>query len=413
VLRPVATATDSSALREVLRTAASRLNASSSDYVPELVDAVLNSARQCRASDVHLIPTESDYKLSWRVDGLLHSVDRFPTPIGARMATRLKVLSHLLTYETTVPQEGRIESSSDRSETRVSSFPTIFGEKIVVRLFAASGSFERLDDLGLPPDVVASLRRDLEQTGGVIIITGPAGSGKTTTAYAALRELADKSAGTRSLVSLEDPVEGVIPGVSQSQVGGHPEFDMARGLRSIVRQDPEVILVGEIRDRSVAEVVFQAALSGHLVITTFHAGQSAQAVSRLSEMGIEPYLLRSCILNVISQRLIRRLCRCVVPPSSTDPGLLPPGCLTEIGRTDCPECRGTGYSGRVAIAESLRPTTVELARSILSRDDAQRINELAVAAGMISLRSRAEAAVAAGETSLAELYRVLGSSDTL
>jgi general secretion pathway protein E len=259
----------------------------------------------------------------------------------------------------------------------------------------------------LPAEIVDSLRRLLDETAGVILLTGPAGSGKTTTIYAALRELANKTQGGRSLVSLEDPIEVVVQGVSQSQVNPAAGFDMAGGLRSLLRQDPEVMMVGEIRDRGTAETVFQASLTGHLVLTTFHAGSAAQAINRLSDMGIEPYLLRSGVRAILCQRLLRRLCSCAKSSAEEEARL---GLAVGVVRipSGCPECAGTGYRGRFVLTEMLLPSHSDLGRAILSRSDARELENLAVEAGMVTQRQRASDAVAAGWTSPAEVRRVLG-----
>jgi type II secretory ATPase GspE/PulE/Tfp pilus assembly ATPase PilB-like protein len=400
-----------------------RLPAETSDpqYVPEVVATVLAAAREARATDVHLVPGADALRMLWRVDGVLQPVADFPADLAPRIISRLKVLARLLTYRVDVPQEGRLNSDLEggqgetSDETRLSTFPTLFGEKAVIRLFVGEGRFRRLDELGLPDEALTRLKNLLDETSGVILLTGPAGSGKTTTIYAALRELADKSAGGRSLVSLEDPVEVVVPGVAQSQVQPASGFDMPTGLRSLLRQDPEVIMVGEIRDRGTAETVFQAALTGHLVLTTFHAGSAAQAINRLSDMGIEPYLLRSAIRAILCQRLVRRLCSCAKESGAEEDRL---GLTLEGNTTDnppvvrvpagCAQCQGTGYRGRFLLTEMLSPEPSELGRAILSRSDAARLEELAVAAGMVTQYNRACQAVAEGLTSPAEIRRVLG-----
>jgi type II secretory ATPase GspE/PulE/Tfp pilus assembly ATPase PilB-like protein len=408
-------------------------------YVPQLVALILASAREARATDVHLVPTEERVAMHWRIDGVLQPVAQFPSELAPRIIARLKVLARLLTYQTEVPQEGRLEGESG-DETRLSTFPTLFGEKAVIRLFVGAGRYLRIDELGLPSETSQTLQRLLDETGGVILVTGPAGSGKTTTIYAALRELADKTRGGRSLVSLEDPIEVVVPGVAQSQVQPVAGFDMATGLRSLMRQDPEVIMVGEIRDRATAEIVFQAALTGHLVLTTFHAGSAAQAINRLSDMGIEPYLLRSAVRAILCQRLVRRLCSCARVTAATDDRLGlpiapvsdvedrgskiedrglsrssildprssgPPSVSLPVG---CPDCHGTGYRGRFLLTEMLLPEQSELGRAILSQGDAARLEQLAVEAGMVTQYNRACQAVSAGLTSPAEIRRVLGFS---
>jgi len=386
-----------------------RLDVNDPQAAPQLVTAVLTAARAARATDVHLVPGANELEMRWRIDGVLQKITGFPAVLAPRVVARLKVLSQLLTYRTDIPQEGRLHGPAGDSadEVRVSTFPTLFGEKAVIRLFAGAGRFHRLDDLGLPTDVVDPLRSLLGETGGVILVTGPAGSGKTTTIYAALRELADKSRGGRSLVSLEDPIEVVVPGVSQSQVNPAAGFDMAGGLRSLLRQDPEVMMVGEIRDRGTAETVFQASLTGHLVLTTFHAGSAAQSINRLSDMGIEPYLLRSGVRAILCQRLLRRLCQCAKTSADDAQRLGLPVSVVRVPG-GCAECGGTGYHGRFLLAELLLPQQTELGRAILSRSDAGELERLAVEAGMTTQRERAHEAVAAGWTSPDEVRRVLG-----
>lgn len=381
---------------------------SGADYgAPELVSAILSAASDAGASDVHLLPDENGLIMSWRIDGVLHFVCEFPSDLAANVVARLKVLSELLTYRTDVPQEGRIRSKDAAIEMRVSTFPTLHGEKAVVRLFVGSGQYRYLNDLGLPDEVCAATKRMLLESGGIILIVGPAGSGKTTTIYACLRELVNKFAAQRSLVSLEDPIEAVVPGVAQSQINPTAGFDYETGLRSLMRQDPEVIAVGEIRDRKTAETVFQASLTGHLVLTTFHAGSAAGAISRLADMGIEPYLLRTGILGILSQRLVRRLCECAEVCGAPEGHL---GLDVEEAREPqgCDRCGGTGYQGRLVLAELLIPDLKETGRAILSRSDATEIEELAVKAGMVPRRRRACDAVNAGLTSPAEVRRVFG-----
>jgi type II secretory ATPase GspE/PulE/Tfp pilus assembly ATPase PilB-like protein len=386
-----------------------RLEANDPQHVPQLVDAILASARSAHATDVHLVPLADSLAMHWRIDGVLQPIAEFPAAVGPRVVSRLKVMAQLLTYRTDVPQEGRLTGASGATadEVRISTFPTVFGEKAVVRLFAGSGTFRRLDELGLPGEVLEAFRGLLDETGGVLLVTGPAGSGKTTTIYAALRELADKTHGGRSLVSLEDPIEVIVPGVAQSQVNATAGFDMATGLRSLLRQDPEVMMVGEIRDRETAQTVFQASLTGHLVLTTFHAGSAAQAVNRLSDMGIEPYLLRAGVRAILCQRLVRRLCGCAKSSADDEARLGLPVGLVRIP-AGCADCGGTGYRGRFVLTEILLPEPGELGRAILAQSDAGTLERLAVEAGMVPQMQRACAAVAAGWTSPAELRRVLG-----
>ena len=394
----------------------------------EIVDSLLSSAQVAGASDVHIILDSGGSQVCWRIDGVLHEVTRIGAEIAPNVVARLKVLAELLTYRTEVPQEGRVRhtqvsagskskqtepqeplaGSDQMVEMRLSTFPTLYGEKAVVRLFVGSGAFRQLDQLGLPAEILGGLGDLLLESGGVILVCGPAGSGKTTTIYAALREVVDKSRGERSLVSLEDPIEAVVSGVAQSQVNPAAGFDYETGLKSLMRQDPEVILVGEIRDRLTAETVFQAALTGHLVLTTFHAASAAGAVCRLSDMGIEPYLLRTGVLGIVAQRLVRKLCECSLEASSEEDrlGLDVSLCRVPVG---CEKCRSTGYSGRLLLAELLRPEG-DLGRAILSRSDADELESLAVESGMKTRWTNACEAVEAGLTSPAEVRRVFGFS---
>lgn len=378
-------------------------------YVVDVVDHILAGARHAGASDVHLQPMPSGLEMRWRIDGVLQSVDVFPPAIAPNVIARLKVMSELLTYRSDVPQEGRIRSAQgwEQGEIRVSTFPTLHGEKAVVRLFAASRQFQRLGDLGLPGEVTETLSRLLQETSGAILLCGPAGSGKTTTIYACLRELVAASGGTRSLVTLEDPIEAALDGVSQSQVNLPAGFDLPTGLRSLMRQDPEVIVVGEIRDTVTAETAFQASLTGHLVLSTFHAGGAAGALGRLADMGIEPYLLRSGILAIVCQRLVRTLCDCATWSDAPDArlGLDAPRVRVPVG---CDACSWTGYKGRMVLAELLVPDHPEIARAVLARADVPTLEAAAVSSGMRDRWSRAAEAVASGLTSPAEVRRVLG-----
>ena len=379
------------------------------DYVPRLVTWILQSARDASATDVHLVPHADGLQMDWRIDGVLHPVARFEPEFAPKIVARLKVVSGLLTYRCDIPQEGRIAADIDEVETRISTFPTLHGEKAVVRLFAAEGQYLHLNQLGLPDDIGPKLKRLLGETSGVILLTGPAGSGKTTTIYSCLREIVDESHGGRSLVSLEDPIEVIVPGVAQSQVNDSVGFTLEHGLRSLMRQDPEVIMVGEIRDRSTAETVFQASLTGHLVITTFHAGSAAGSISRLLDMGIEPYLLRSSLRAILSQRLIRRLCGCASKNDSSDVIGADVRLASASKPVGCERCNGTGYSGRTLLTEMIEPDSHATAHAILAKQDTATIHSAAVSSGMIPQSERAIRAVETGQTSVEEIYRVLGS----
>jgi type II secretory ATPase GspE/PulE/Tfp pilus assembly ATPase PilB-like protein len=374
--------------------------------VTRVIERVLEAARAGGASDVHFVPGGEELQMLWRLDGVLQPVQSFPRNMAPNLVARLKVLADLLTYRVDVPQEGRIREGDGEAEMRVSTFPTLFGEKAVVRLFVGSGRYRTLGDLGFPDDVDARLRRHLLGRGGALFVTGPAGSGKTTTVYACLRELVDHFSSEKSLVTLEDPVEAVLPGVAQSQIRPAAGFDYETGLKSLMRQDPDVIMVGEVRDRTTAETVYQASMTGQLVLTTFHAGSAGEAISRLADMGIEPYLLRSGTLAVLSQRLVRMLCTCKreASPSAEGTTATPPG----DNAGGCEDCRGTGYRGRTVLTEFLDPELHRQAHASFGRADAREIERRAVADGMATRWDAAERAVALGNTSAEEIRRVLG-----
>ncbi|MFZ5831896.1 MAG: GspE/PulE family protein, partial [Planctomycetota bacterium] len=313
-----------------LQKALDRLKPSDPQFAVQAVDTVLAAARASGASDVHWQPTAEGMSVRFRIDGVLQPVHMLPAAAAPNLAARLKVIAGLLTYRTDFPQEGRMRTAprteekqrngpavpsreagetiltANETEMRVSTFPTLHGERVVVRLFGRRQDFQFPADLGLPDDILATLTRLLGETSGAILVSGPAGSGKTTTVYACMRELLRQHP-CRSLVSIEDPVEAELPGVGQAQVHANVGLDLATGLRFLMRQDPEVIMVGEIRDRATADAAMQASLTGHLLLSTFHAGSAAETVGRLLDMGIEPYVLRSGLMAILNQRLLRRL----------------------------------------------------------------------------------------------------------
>ncbi len=356
-----------------------------------LVEKLLDSALVAGASDIHLQPRDHGDSLDvlWRMNGVLQPVVTIPRG-KQNVIARLKVLAELLTYKTDTPQEGRIRRGDSAVEMRLSTFPTIHGEKGVIRLFISDSQHHTLDQLGLPADLLESLRAELEATSGLLLVAGPAGSGKTTTLYACLRHLA-AAAPRRGLSSLEDPVEALLPGVAQSQVKPASGFTYATALRSLLRQDPEVILVGEIRDRETADMAFQASLTGHLILTSFHAGTSADAVSRLIDMGIEPFVIRSGLRGILTQRLVRRSCSCA--------------------RQDgCDQCQRTGYSGRLLIAEFARPMGEPARRAILEKQETAAIAAALESGGMTPLRERARETIDRGLTTSQETARVFGTT---
>jgi general secretion pathway protein E len=385
------------------------LDARSPEYASQFVERLLAAAVAARASDVHVHPLANGLEIRWRIDGVLQSLGRFPRGESADVVARLKVLAELLTYHSDVPQEGRIRQTPSGVEMRVSTFPTLHGERAAVRIFAAAANYLYPGDLGLPEGVRRELEEVLRQTAGALVIAGPAGSGKTTTAYACLRALVREGDAARSVVTLEDPIESALDHVAQSQVKPAAGFTLASGLRSLLRQDPEVILVGEIRDGDTAGAVFQASLTGHLVISTFHAGSAAEAIGRLMELSIEPYLLRSGLQGVLCQRLVRRLCSCKRPAQSEDDLLGMPISfgLVRIAH-GCEACFHTGYRGRALLAELASRVGGRLSPDLLSRRDTGTLKEVAERLGVVTLWERGCDAIAAGITSPAELFRVFG-----
>ena len=312
------------------------------DDAVELVDRLLSLVDQSPASDVHIYATESVVELRWRLDGVMAPLGTLPRGMATKLIGRLKVLASLLTYETSLPQEGRLVAGSTGSEYRLSTFPTLFGEQAVIRAIGTRrAGLQRLDDLGFSPWLLSKFRAALSATTGAVLVVGPAGSGKTTTAYAAVREVVATSGGGRAIHSLEDPVEVVVPGVVQSQVHAAAGFTMTKALKSLVRQDPEVLMLGEIRDRDTAATTLEAALTGSLVISTFHAGNTAEAIRRLIDMGIAPYAVQHAVRMVVAQRLVRRLCDCKMcgePARDALPlGLHVTHCMRPVG---CARCVG-------------------------------------------------------------------------
>lgn len=383
------------------------LDCRSEQYAAEFLNVVLPAARLRYASDVHLQPTSDGLALALRMDGVLQPLGVFPSGEVTDVVTRLKVMASLLTYRTDLPQEGRIREQQG-VEMRVSTFPTLHGERATVRLFTSATSLERLNDLGYSTELSQWLRGELLQTSGAVLITGPAGSGKTTTLYACLRELTETTQGSRCIITMEDPIESAIAGVAQTQVHEAAGLTLATGIRSLVRQDPEVMMVGEIRDAESARAAIGAALTGHLMLTSFHAGSCFNALQRLSDMGLEPYMLRNGIAGIVNQRLARRLCdRCASPISGTDTIAHQWGieARTAHEAKGCELCLGTGYSGRIVFAEWLplrgRPLSEDVFRGDL--DDESSADLLSG-----GLCNQARLAVETGLTSPQEVRRVLG-----
>ncbi len=378
--------------------------------VIKFVHSLIFRAIRERSSDIHVEPFEKELVVRNRVDGILYPMVTAPRKWHAPVVSRIKVMASLDIGERRLPQDGRIRIRLGGKEIdiRVSVVPTAFGERVVLRILDRSNLMLGLEDIGLAPGELTTLQRLLGRSSGILLVTGPTGSGKTTTLYGALRRL---DSGTKNIITIEDPVEYQIQGIGQIQVNPKIQLTFAGGLRSILRQDPDIILVGEIRDSETAEISIQAALTGHLVLSTLHTNDSASAVTRLVDMGIEPFLVASSLSAVIAQRLVRKLCTdCRVPyaPSPAqwkEMGLSgqPAGRFFSSGK--CPSCMNTGYRGRVGIFEILI-VDERLRALILERSDSEGIKSFAVSRGMRSILSAGAEKVCAGITSAEEVLRV-------
>ncbi|MEL7498359.1 MAG: GspE/PulE family protein [Planctomycetota bacterium] len=385
-----------------------QLNPAQEQYALQFVDKLVEFAVQIGTSDVHLQPTRTKFEVRFRSNGVLERLGEFEKGTSTSIVSRVKVLSGLLTYISDMPQEGRIIDPVPGVEVRVSTFPTLHGERIALRFFGNSGSFTQLRELGHTPEVAEALLNSLDETSGALMVTGPAGSGKSTTLFACLRHLVDINRGNRCLMSLEDPIEVPIDGVSQSQVNLTSGFDLHTGLRSLLRQDPEVIMIGEIRDAVTAEIAIQACLTGQLMMTTFHAENVGTTISRLLDLGIDPYLIRSGINGILSQRLLRKLCKsCCVETEDRSRFFGLPIDTASIPK-GCPNCNQTGYQGRILVSEYLSIKDSSFVEHLLEKADSREIYKRAVESGMKSIWERATELVRDKITSPREVRRVLG-----
>ncbi len=360
--------------------------------VVAVVDDLLSRAALAGASDVHFEPTGKGLVIKYRLDGALSVVEKLPQTLAENVISRLKVLGGLLTYRNDIPQEGRIDRrdgyGKDVTDQRLAVFPTIHGQRAVVRFFYEEKFLVDLDELGLPEVILAAMKRIAAASQGLLLLTGPAGSGKSTTLAAMLRYILRKYPG-KSIVTLEDPVERRIEGVTQVQISPHGRMTFPVALRSLLRQDPEVLMIGEIRDAETAGIAIEAALTGHLLMSTMHSGTPAGALLRLLEMGIEPYQVTSSVSAVLNQRLIRKICE-------------------HCGRPEgCEQCFNTGFSGRMLIAEFVR-LDGELRKAVLDRADAETLEEILGRRGHMNMFQNGMRLVNEGLTTQAELNRVCG-----
>ncbi len=378
----------------------------------KLVNHVLSEAVKARASDVHIEPYQAALKVRYRVDGILYDLISPPKSIQGALTSRIKVMASMNIAEKRLPQDGRIEIRiGDKNvDIRVSTIPTTFGERVVLRLLDKTSTVLELADLGLSPARLSTMNNLIHQPHGIVLVTGPTGSGKTTSLYAILTTINKPGI---NIITIEDPVEYQIQGIGQIQVNPKIELTFARGLRSIVRQDPDVILVGEIRDKETADIAVQASLTGHLVFSTLHTNDSASAITRLIDIGVEPFLISSSVLAVVAQRLVRVLCDSCKAPYVPDQASLAQLGLnmsdfsghTVYQARGCPECLQTGYRGRVGIFE-IMPMDKDIKALILSTSDSNQIKAQAVRNRMVTLRQDGVRKVLDGITTIEEVFRV-------
>ena len=382
--------------------------------IVKLVTAIMTQAVGDRASDVHIEPTEKDVRIRFRVDGVLHEVMHSPKNIQGGLISRLKVMADLNIAEKRVPQDGRISMrvGGKQLDLRVATLPTVFGEKVVIRILDKSNALLRLEDLGFLEESYKRFEQSFRKPYGAILVTGPTGSGKSTTMYATLNILNQED---RNIITVEDPVEYRMNGVNQMQTNPKAGLTFASALRSILRADPDIVLIGEIRDKETATIAIEAALTGHLVLSSLHTNDAASAISRLTEMEVETFLVASAIDCVIAQRLARKLCdKCkqVYEPEQTE--LFEAGYpewqwveIPELYRPNgCPSCSGTGYRGRIGLYEVM-PMTEEIERLVVDRSSSEQIKAVAVEQGMITLREDGLTKTRMGLTSIEEVARVV------
>ena len=378
------------------------LNLGTSDQEPDandahivnIVDWLLQYAFGQRASDIHIEPCREQGRVRFRIDGLLHDVYQFPPQVTMAVVSRLKSLGRMNVAEKRKPQDGRVKTKSPAGaevELRLSTLPTAFGEKLVMRIFDPQVLLKGFDELGLSGEDQQRWHAMTRQTNGIILVTGPTGSGKTSTLYTTLRQLATREV---NLCTVEDPIEMVEPAFNQMQVQHNIDLSFASGIRALLRQDPDIIMIGEIRDQETAEMAIQAALTGHLVLSTLHTNDASSAISRLQELGIAHYLIKATLIGVMAQRLVRLLC---------------PHCKRATGTAHeaigCVECRNSGYQGRAGVYEIMLMDET-LKALITPGTDVQVLRQAAVAQGMFSLRMAGAQKVDAGLTTMTEVLRV-------
>lgn len=378
-----------------------------------LTNSIINQAITTNASDIHIEPFETYVSVRYRVDGVLFESNRIPENLYSAVSTRIKIMSGMNIAEKRVPQDGRIEMEiNDKSyDFRVSSLPTVFGEKIVIRVLDRTTFNYNREKLGFTSGENGLMDKIIHMPYGIVLLTGPTGSGKTTTLYTLLNEV---NTPDKNIVTVEDPVEYMLEGINQVQVNNKAGLTFAAGLRSILRQDPDIIMIGEIRDEETAQIAVRAAITGHLVLSTLHTNDAPGAITRLVDMGIEPYLAADAVVGVIAQRLVRRLCASCKTSYMSDENEMkilnidkPVSLYKEEG---CPVCHGSGYKGRTAIHEVM-PVEREIRRIIERRGNAEELRETAVKEGMVNLFENCRTLVLKGETTIQEMVKTVYARD--
>jgi len=377
------------------------------------VNSLIEQAIQSRASDLHLEPTENDMRVRFRIDGVLHEIDKVPQSVQSGLISRLKIMSNVDITERRLPQNGRItvRLNGRNVDLRTATLPTVWGEKVVLRVLDTKGLDLELKKLGFTDDNYSRFSASFHKPHGMVLVTGPTGSGKSTTLYATLTEISLPSV---NIITIEDPVEYRLDGLNQVQVNHKAGLNFARVLPAILRSDPDIIMIGEIRDQETALIAVEAALTGHLVLSTLHTNDAPSAVTRLVEMGIEPFLVGSALDCVLAQRLARRLCDfCKDQYPATDADRSPTRWPSQtLARPDvlwrpvgCRNCSHTGFRGRMAVTEVM-PITEEIEHLAIARASASEIRKVALDGGMVTLRDDGLRKVARGDTTLEEVIRV-------